>query len=89
MNPETLPTLVACLLHATDALKLKIKTELEETANLRVLLDLLRAREPYEAEHVIFIVWGGVEKLQAAAAKAKGETAGLLAELAGFAISNC
>ncbi|MGF9820832.1 DUF6138 family protein [Brevibacillus agri] len=54
-----------------------------------MLLDLLRAREPYEAEHVIFIVWGGVEKLQAAAAKAKGETAGLLAELAGFAISNC
>ncbi|WP_370641074.1 DUF6138 family protein [Brevibacillus sp. HD3.3A] len=81
VHPESLPTLVACLVHGTDATKVKIKSELEEEPNLSLLLDLLQTQEPLEVEHVIYIVWGGLDKLAKIAAKAKGEKAERLSAL--------
>ncbi|MCP3772313.1 DUF6138 family protein [Paenibacillus sp. MZ04-78.2] len=81
VNAETLPTLVTCLLHSTDSIKLKIKPAMEEEANARLLLDHVSGRQSYEVERIVYPIWGGLEKLKAAAAKAKGEKAALLSEL--------
>ncbi|WP_010503675.1 DUF6138 family protein [Paenibacillus elgii] len=81
VNAETIPTLVTCLLHSTDSIKLKIKPAMEEEAHARLLLDRVRGLQPYEVEHIVYAIWGGVEKLRAAAAKANGEKAALLTEL--------
>ncbi|MFB6363335.1 DUF6138 family protein [Paenibacillus elgii] len=82
VNAETISTLVTCLLHSTDSIKLKIKPAMEEEANARLLLDHISGLQPYEVQRIIYPIWGGVEKLKAAAAKAKkGEKAALLSEL--------
>ncbi|MCM3273343.1 DUF6138 family protein [Paenibacillus elgii] len=81
VNAETIPTLVTCLLHSTDSIKLKIKPAMEEEAHARLLLDQVRGLQSYEAEHIVYVIWGGVEKLRTVAAKAKGEKAALLSEL--------
>lgn len=81
VNAETIPTLVTCLLHSTDSIKLKIKPAMEEEANTRLLLEQVSGLQPYEVEHIVYPIWGGVEKLKTAGAKAKGEKAVLLSEL--------
>ncbi|NEN81877.1 DUF6138 family protein [Paenibacillus elgii] len=81
VNAETIPTLVTCLLHSTDSIKLKIKPAMEEEAHARLLLDTVNGLQSYEVEHIVYTIWGGVEKLKAIAAKAKGEKAALLSEL--------
>lgn len=81
VNAETIPTLVTCLLHSTDSIKLKIKPAMEEEAHARLLLDTVNGLQSYEVEHIVYTIWGSVEKLKAIAAKAKGEKAALLSEL--------
>ncbi|WP_025844221.1 DUF6138 family protein [Paenibacillus ehimensis] len=82
VNAETIPTLVTCMLHGTDSIKLKIKPAMEEDANARLLLDKVSGLRPYEVERIVYMIWGGVDKLKTAAAKAKGEKAELLSGLA-------
>ncbi|PUA39014.1 hypothetical protein C8Z91_11095 [Paenibacillus elgii] len=81
VNAETIPTLVTCLLHSTDSIKLKIKPAMEEEDHARLLLYAVNGLQSYEVEHIVYAIWGGVEKLKAVAAKAKGEKAALLSEL--------
>nr|WP_233697405.1 DUF6138 family protein [Paenibacillus profundus] len=81
VNAETMSTLVACLLHGTDSMKLKIKAAVEEEDNLRLLLNKISGLQQYEVEHIVYILWGGVDKLRAVAAKAKGEKQQLLSRL--------
>lgn len=81
VNARTIPTLTICLLHGTDSMKLKIKEQVEEEANLAALLDSIRLCESYQVEHLAYIVWGGLAKLKSAAAKAKGEKADMLKHL--------
>ncbi|MEZ2660770.1 DUF6138 family protein [Aneurinibacillus aneurinilyticus] len=86
VNAETMATLVVCLLYSTDSMKLKIKPAMEEEANVRLLLNKISGFQPYEVKHIVYIIWGGVDKLKAIAAKAKGEKSILLSELVQAAI---
>ncbi|MFJ9499074.1 DUF6138 family protein [Brevibacillus centrosporus] len=81
VNAKTIPTLTICLLHGTDSMKPKLKEQVEEEANLAVLLESIRLCESYQVEHLVYIVWGGVAKLKSTAAKAKGEKADMLKHL--------
>lgn len=78
VNAKTIPTLTICLLHGTDSMNPKLKEQVEEEANLAVLLESIRLCESYQVEHLVYIVWGGVAKLKSTAAKAKGEKADML-----------
>ncbi|MDR7314442.1 hypothetical protein J2X83_000681 [Brevibacillus nitrificans] len=59
-------------------MKLKIKEQVEEEANLVALLESIRQCESYQVEHLVYIVWGGVAKLKSAAAKAIGEKGNMI-----------
>ncbi|MEK8131859.1 DUF6138 family protein [Paenibacillus filicis] len=71
VNPDTIPTLTACLLGCTDSVKLKERTAWKSADNLQALAASLQTCEGYEAAHVIDIIWGGADKLQALAGKEK------------------
>lgn len=79
---ETIPTLVKCMLHSTDSMKLKIQTDMEDEAHLRLLLDQVRGLQNYEVEHIVYLIWGGTDKLRKIAAKAEGDRGKWLSELA-------
>ncbi|SEG71887.1 DUF6138 family protein [Paenibacillus sp. UNC499MF] len=85
VNAETIPVLVKCMLHSTDSMKLKIKAEMEDGKNLGLLLEQVRNLRHYEAEHILYLIWGGADKLKKLAAKADGERAQQLNELVGLA----
>ncbi len=81
VNSETIPTLVKCILHSTDSMKLKIKGDMEDDSNLRMLLEQLRDLQYYEVEHIHYLIWGGTDKLKKMAAKAEGDRGQWLSEL--------
>lgn len=81
VNAESIPALIQCMLHCTDSLKLKIRAEIEEESHLRLLLQEVRGIQYYEAERIVYMIWGGVDKLKKIADKAQGEQRGWLTEL--------
>jgi len=82
VNAETIPTLVKCMLNSTDSMKVKIKDEMEDEMHLRLLFDQVRGLQDYEVEHIVYLIWGGTDKLKKIAAKAKGDRGKWLSELA-------
>ncbi|WP_332910031.1 DUF6138 family protein [Paenibacillus sonchi] len=82
VNAETLPTLVKCMLHSGDSMKLKIDADLGDDRILRLLLDQVRGLKRHEVEHIVYLIWGGTDKLKKIAAKAEGERGKWLSELA-------
>ncbi|MFC9539927.1 DUF6138 family protein [Lysinibacillus sp. NPDC056959] len=82
VNAETIPTLVKCMLHSTDSMKLKIKTDMENERHLMLLLNQVRDLQDYEVEHIVYLIWGGPDKLKKIAAKTKGNRGKWLTELA-------
>ncbi|MGF7032437.1 hypothetical protein J2T17_003360 [Paenibacillus mucilaginosus] len=82
VNEETIPTLVKCMLHSTDSMKVKIKADMEDERHLRLLLDQVRGLPDYEVEHIVYLIWGGTDKLKKTAAKAAGDRGAWLSELA-------
>ncbi|MGC6588093.1 DUF6138 family protein [Paenibacillus sp. Dod16] len=74
VSAETIPTLVKCMLHCTDWMKLKIQSDMETDVNVKLLLDQVRGLPYYQVEHIVYLVWGGMGKLKKIAAKAEGET---------------
>jgi len=81
VTSDVLPTLVACLLCCTDALKLKIAPAFDDEALLAQLVDLCEGRPGHEVDKVLDGVWGTPEKLAAAARKASGSRQALLQKL--------
>lgn len=77
----SIPALVTCLRRSTDSLKLKIQPELENEEKLELLVRSLQGLETYEVEHVLYPIWGKVEKLATLARKAEGRRKELLLEL--------
>ncbi|WP_141501409.1 DUF6138 family protein [Paenibacillus luteus] len=73
VTENVLSTLVVCLLHCTDTIKLKVKDQMEEENILPQLLQEMTALQRHQAEHIIYTIWGGSNKLKTSAAKAKGE----------------
>lgn len=82
VRTETIPTLVKCMLHCTDSMKLKIQSDMENDLNVKLLLDQVRGLLYYQVEHIVYLIWGGTDKLKKIAAKADGERAQWLTELA-------
>ncbi|WP_405154016.1 DUF6138 family protein [Paenibacillus sp. FSL K6-0108] len=81
VTSSSIPVLVACLRRSTDNLKLKIQPELEDEAKLELLVQSLQGLKSYEVEHVLYPIWGKVEKLATMARKAEGRRKELLLEL--------
>ncbi|WP_342447454.1 DUF6138 family protein [Paenibacillus ihuae] len=73
LNGETLPLLVTCMLYSTETLKLKIRDELQDGELLRLLLDQVRGLKYYQVEHLVYLIWGGTDKLKKLADKAVGD----------------
>ena len=81
VTTQSAPILVDCLRRATDSLKLKILPELESEDKLALLAQQMNGLKPYEVEHVLYPIWGKVEKLATLARKADGRRKELLLEL--------
>ncbi|MBY0011891.1 DUF6138 family protein [Paenibacillus typhae] len=81
INTETLPVLVTCMLYSTDSLKLKLMKELEDEKLLRLLLSQVRGLQYYQAEHLVYLIWGGKDKLKKLADKAEGDKKQVFEEL--------
>ncbi|HZG17039.1 MAG TPA: DUF6138 family protein [Candidatus Bathyarchaeia archaeon] len=82
VNAETIPTLVKCMLYCTDSMKVKIKADMEDEMHLKLLFDQVRGLQYYKVEHIVYLIWGGTDKLKKIAAKAKGDRGKWLSELA-------
>ncbi|MBR2563741.1 MAG: hypothetical protein IKE29_03885 [Paenibacillus sp.] len=78
---NSVPVLVASLRRSTDSLKLKIQQELENDETLELLVRQIQSLKHYEAAHVIYPIFGKVEKLATLARKAGGRRKELLLEL--------
>lgn len=81
VSAETVSALVTCMRHCSDSWRPKMKTAWESEESIGLLLAQVRGRESHEVQRLLELIWGGVDKLAAAAAKAKGVKGGLLSEL--------
>lgn len=81
VTAQAIPALVASLRRSTDSLKLKIQPELENEEILELLVRQIQELEHYEAERVLYPIFGKVEKLSTLARKAEGRRKELLMEL--------
>ncbi|WP_340028313.1 DUF6138 family protein [Paenibacillus sp. FSL H7-0940] len=81
VTAQSIPALVASLRRSTDSLKLKIQPELENEEILELLVRQIQKLEYYEAERVLYLIFGKVEKLSTLARKAEGRRKELLLEL--------
>ncbi|MNC58320.1 hypothetical protein D3C75_1080420 [compost metagenome] len=70
------------MLHSGDSIKLKIDADLGDDRILRLLLDQVRGLKRHEVEHIVYLIWGGTDKLKRIAGKAEGERGKWLSELA-------
>lgn len=59
------------MLLSMGAMKLKIKTDMENEMYLILLLNQVRGLQDYEVEHIVYLIWGGPDKLKKIAAKTK------------------
>ena len=73
--------LAACLRACTDNAKVKIQAELEEVEKLELFYQQLQGLEGYLVEHMLYPVWGKLEKLATLARKADGRRKELLLAL--------
>ncbi|NEW07310.1 hypothetical protein GK047_14990 [Paenibacillus sp. SYP-B3998] len=81
VTERSTPALVACLRRSRGSLKLKIQLELESEDKLSLLVQHVEALTDYEAERVLYPIWGKSEKLAALARKAQEPRKELLLRL--------
>ncbi|MCM2564665.1 DUF6138 family protein [Janthinobacterium kumbetense] len=81
VTTESIPVLAACLRACTDNAKVKIQAELEEVEKLELFCQQLQGLEGYLVEHMLYPIWGKLEKLAALARKAQGRRRELLQAL--------
>ncbi|MEG0881163.1 MAG: DUF6138 family protein [Janthinobacterium sp.] len=77
----SIPVLAACLRACTDNAKVKIQAELEDLEKLELFCQQLQGLEGYLVEHMLYPIWGKLEKLAALARKAEGRRKELLLAL--------
>ncbi|MEK5033399.1 DUF6138 family protein [Paenibacillus sp. FSL R7-0302] len=73
VDEASLPTITACLLACEDGKFTKHGPAFETASNLQALAGILATLEPYEARHIVELVWGSTAKLEKKAKAAKGE----------------
>nr|WP_151737022.1 DUF6138 family protein [Paenibacillus tengchongensis] len=78
IHEETLPVLVTSMLYSSDSLKLKLSGAFEDEKLLGLLLHTVRGLECYQVEHLVYVIWGGTDKLKKLADQAGGQQQGLL-----------
>lgn len=78
---DSVPVLAACLRACTDSAKVKIQAELDEVEKLELFCQQLQGLEGYLVEHMLYPVWGKLEKLATLARKADGRRKELLLAL--------
>ncbi|RKO80447.1 hypothetical protein C5E04_14390 [Pectobacterium parmentieri] len=78
---QNVATLVACLSHATESLKLNVLPALEDDALLELLVEEVRRREPAVIEHILYLIWGNDKKLAALVKKSEAKRGALLTSL--------
>ena len=81
VTTATIAVLAACLRACTDNAKVRIQAELEEVEKLELFCQQLQGLEGYLVEHMLYPVWGKLEKLAALARKAQGPRKELLLAL--------
>ncbi|MGK5052108.1 DUF6138 family protein [Janthinobacterium sp. RB2P8] len=81
VTPDSAPVLAACLRACTDNAKVRIQAELDEVEKLELFCQQLQGLEGYLVEHMLYPVWGKLEKLAALARKAQGRRKELLLAL--------
>jgi len=88
VTTESIPVLAACLRACTDSAKVKIQAELDEVEKLELFCKQLQGLEGYQVEHMLYPVWGKLEKLATLARKADGRRKELLLALLAAASKN-
>eukprot|EP01133_Synstelium_polycarpum_P023618 gene23618-28298_t len=78
---DSAPVLAACLRACTDNAKVKIQAELDEVEKLELFCQQLQGLDGYLVEHMLYPVWGKLDKLAALARKAQGRRKELLLAL--------
>ncbi|MEI7236593.1 DUF6138 family protein [Pectobacterium brasiliense] len=78
---QNVATLVACLSHATESLKLNMLLALENDALFEQLVEEVRMREPAVIEHIVYLIWGNTKKLAALVKKSEAKRGALLTSL--------
>ena len=81
VTAATIPVLAACLRACTDNAKVKIQAELEDVEKLELFCQQVQGLEGYLVEHMLYPVWGKLEKLATLARKADGRRKELLLAL--------
>ena len=81
VTTESAPVLAACLRACTDNAKVKIQAELDEVEKLELFCQQLQGLEGYLVEHMLYPIWGKLEKLATLARKADGRRKELLLAL--------
>lgn len=81
VTAHNVATLVACLSHATESLKLNMLPALEDDTLFEQLVDEVRRREPAVIEHVLYLIWGNTKKLAALVRKSEAKRGALLTSL--------
>ena len=81
VTTASLPVLASCLRACTDNAKVKIQAELEDLEKLELFCQQLQGLEGYLVEHMLYPIWGKLEKLAALARKAEGRRRELLLAL--------
>ncbi|WP_318013150.1 DUF6138 family protein [Pectobacterium versatile] len=78
---QNVATLVACLSHATERLKLNMLPALEDDALFEQLAEEVRMREPAVIEHILYLIWGNTKKLAVLVKKSEAKRGALLTSL--------
>ncbi|MEL0579014.1 DUF6138 family protein [Pectobacterium punjabense] len=81
VTTQNVATLVACLSHATESLKLNMLPALENDALFEQLVEEVRRREPAVIEHILYLIWGNAKKLAALVKKSEAKRGALLTSL--------
>ena len=81
VTADTMPVLAACLRVCTDNAKVKLQAELDDVEKLALFCQQLQGLEGYLVEHMLYPVWGRLEKLATLARKADGRRRELLLTL--------
>lgn len=81
VTSQNVATLVACLSHATEGLKLNMLPALESDALFEQLVEEVRMREPAVIEHILYLIWGNTKKLAALVKKSEAKRGALLTSL--------
>ncbi|MEQ9890149.1 DUF6138 family protein [Pectobacterium aroidearum] len=81
VTSQNVATLVACLSHATESLKLNMLPALESDALFEQLVEEVRMRESAVIEHILYLIWGNTKKLTALVKKSEAKRGALLTSL--------